>query len=139
MPLMIRKGDTTSHGGTVLEGFANYKVNQVPLAYEGMKTACGATLIASQTRMSHSAPSTGPSEQANPHIPFNPLRKQTEDRVVQFQIRDPHSKELQKGVAYVIELSDGGKVSGFSNAQGLTKPLKVNATVQAKLMVLNNP
>ncbi len=26
MPLMIRQGDTTSHGGTVLEGFSLYTV-----------------------------------------------------------------------------------------------------------------
>lgn len=78
---IIRKGDKTSHGGTVLEGFSNhnldgipaagkghmvscpqckgtfpiiegvesYKVDGVPVAIENMRTACGATLIASQS------------------------------------------------------------------------------------------
>ncbi|HBN9879252.1 TPA: PAAR domain-containing protein [Pseudomonas aeruginosa] len=79
MPEIIRKGDKTDHGGTVLEGFAQtnlngqpmagvghqvscpkckgvfpiaegsgtLKVDGVPVALHGMKTACGASLIAS--------------------------------------------------------------------------------------------
>ena len=79
---IIRKGDSTDHGGTVLEGFAQtnlngspmagighqvscpqcagvfaieegskrYKVNGIPVALHGMKTACGARLIASSAR-----------------------------------------------------------------------------------------
>lgn len=78
---VIRKGDTTTHGGMVLEGIDTYPVLGVPVAcvghlvscpkclgtypivegvatftidgkkpaVEGMKTACGASLIASQT------------------------------------------------------------------------------------------
>lgn len=75
---IIRLGDTTSHGGTVIEAFgqtdlngkpmagvghrglplvqgnlpitegsALLDVNGVPVALHGMKTACGASLIAS--------------------------------------------------------------------------------------------
>lgn len=76
---IIRKGDSTSHGGTVLEGFgqtdlngrpiagvghkvscpkckgvfpivegsSSYSVGGVPVALHGMKTSCGASLIAS--------------------------------------------------------------------------------------------
>lgn len=76
---IIRKGDSTDHGGLVLEGFAQtnlngrpmagvghqvscpkckgvfpiiegshaYKVGGTPVALHGMKTACGARLIAS--------------------------------------------------------------------------------------------
>ncbi len=76
---IVRKGDSTDHGGTVLEGFgqtdlngrpiagvghkvscpkckgvfpivegsACYSVDGVPVALHGMKTACGASLIAS--------------------------------------------------------------------------------------------
>lgn len=79
---IIRKGDSTDHGGTVLEGFpatnlngspmagvghqvscplcngvfaieagsARHKVNGVPVALHGMKTTCGASLIASGSR-----------------------------------------------------------------------------------------
>ncbi|MGX5027056.1 PAAR domain-containing protein [Enterobacter asburiae] len=77
---VILKGDKTSHGGTVQEGFSNLTYTSIPVAgvdhlvscpkcegiypvvegtesatwsgvlvaVEGMKTACGATLIASQ-------------------------------------------------------------------------------------------
>ncbi len=76
---IIREGDTTDHGGVVMQGFANtdlngrkiaglghlvscpkckgifpiaegsssYDVNGTPAALHGMKTACGASLIAS--------------------------------------------------------------------------------------------
>lgn len=85
MPKMIRMGDTTTHGGIVLEGFAAYlaegkpvsgvghkvacplckgvfpiaqgnathQVFGTPLAYEGMMTACGASLIATQATVDH--------------------------------------------------------------------------------------
>ena len=78
---IIRKGDTTSHGGTVLEGFVAFNVFGMPaagvghmvycprckgsyaivqgiqyfryggkqVAVDGMKTACGAELQASQS------------------------------------------------------------------------------------------
>lgn len=79
---VIRKGDTTTHGGTVIEGIDHHPVLGKPvagkghmvvcpkcdgkpypivegvanvtvagreLAVEGMKTACGAVLIASQS------------------------------------------------------------------------------------------
>lgn len=81
MKPVIRKGDTTTHGGTVIEGIEDYLVYDKPIAckthmvlcplckgtfpivegvettsvhdkypaVEGMKTACGAKLIASQT------------------------------------------------------------------------------------------
>lgn len=79
---VIRKGDSTSHGGKVLEGIDSYKVFDKPIAckdhmvycprcngnfpisegvedldidqkkpaVEGMKTQCGAELIASQDK-----------------------------------------------------------------------------------------
>lgn len=78
---VIRKGDTTTHGGTVIEGIDDYLVYDKPIAckthmvlcplckgtfpiiegvetvpirgkypaVEGMKTSCGAMLIASQS------------------------------------------------------------------------------------------
>lgn len=80
MKAIIRKGDSTDHGGTVLDGFAHanldgrpaagmghmvscpkcngnfaivqgssqYAIDGHAVALDGMKTACGASLIASQ-------------------------------------------------------------------------------------------
>ncbi|KIQ21908.1 PAAR repeat-containing protein [Variovorax paradoxus] len=80
--LIVCVGDTTTHGGTVLEGFSSFsidgkipagvghmvacplckgvfpissggrraKVQGMEIAVDGMKTACGAALIASQSR-----------------------------------------------------------------------------------------
>lgn len=79
MKKIVRLGDMTDHGGTVvssiphtnlngkpmagksnmvfcplcksefpiIEGSGTYRVNGVPVALDGMKTACGASLIAS--------------------------------------------------------------------------------------------
>jgi uncharacterized Zn-binding protein involved in type VI secretion len=81
---IVRLGDTTDHGGSVIEsiphsnlngkpmagrgnmvlcpkckgsfpiieGSATYRVNGVPVALDGMKTACGASLIASASHAS---------------------------------------------------------------------------------------
>ncbi len=80
MRAIVRKGDSTDHGGTVLEGFDNaslegrpasgvghkvsctkcggtfaivqgssqYAIDGRGVALDGMKTSCGASLIASQ-------------------------------------------------------------------------------------------
>ncbi|WP_080406301.1 PAAR domain-containing protein [Burkholderia ubonensis] len=80
MKAIVRKGDSTDHGGTVLDGFGLANLNDRPasgvghmvlcprckgtfpivqgssqytiegraVALDGMKTACGASLIASQ-------------------------------------------------------------------------------------------
>ncbi|MBU0783220.1 MAG: PAAR domain-containing protein [Gammaproteobacteria bacterium] len=167
MPLMIRQGDTTSHGGTVLEGFPFYTVegravaamghkvacplckgvfpiaqgnpahtfNNVPLAYEGMKTACGASLIASQASTTHTSPTGSVARVAEQQIPDNPLGNQTEDKVVQFVIRHHETQEPLEGVPYSIKLSTGATETGHSNADGLTRKLVVNKTVKAELIV----
>ena len=171
MPLMIRQGDTTSHGGTVLEGFAVYTVegravaglghkvacplckgvfpiaqgnpahtfNHVALAYEGMKTACGASLIASQASTTHTSPTGSVARIAEPQIPDNPLGNQAEDKVVQFIIRHHETREPIAGVPYTIRLSTGAIESGHSNAEGLTSKLLVKKTVQAELIVHTMP
>ena len=82
MKAIVRKGDATDHGGTVLDGFGHasldcrpaagvghmvacpkcdgafpiiqgssqYTIDGRAVALDGMKTACGASLIASQQR-----------------------------------------------------------------------------------------
>jgi uncharacterized Zn-binding protein involved in type VI secretion len=171
MPLMIRQGDTTSHGGKVLEGFSVYKVegravaamghkvacplckgvfpiaqgnpvhtfNGVPLAYQGMKTACGATLIASQTSTAHDIPTASIARLAEDQIPDNPLGNQTETKEVQFFIRHHETREPLEGVPYTINLSTGATETGHSNAEGLTRKLVVKKTVQAELVVHGMP
>lgn len=168
---MIRQGDSTSHGGTVLEGFAAYRVegraaaglghqvrcpkcrgtfpiaqgnpshtfNHIPLAYHGMTTACGATLIASQASTSHTLPTGAPARIKEEQIPHNPLGGQPEDKVVQFLIRHHETREPLANVPYTIRLSTGAEESGHSDAQGLTRRLLVKKTVEAELLVRGAP
>ena len=46
-PLIVL-GDKTSHGGSVIEASPHSDSGGVPIARVGDKTACGASLIASQ-------------------------------------------------------------------------------------------
>ena len=171
MPLMIRQGDTTSHGGTVLEGFPFYLVegravaamghmvkcpqcrgtfpiaegnpshsfNNMPLAYEGMKTACGAVLIASQASTSHNIATGAATRIGEAQMPNNPVGNLPDEKRVQFVIRHHETKEPLEGVSYSIRLSTGAVESGFSNSQGLTQELLVKKTVQAELIVHGMP
>lgn len=171
MPLMIRLGDTTSHGGTVLEGFPVYVVegrpvaglghkvacpkckgvfpivegnpshtfNQIPLAYAGMKTACGASLLPSQASTVHST-MTGHNTQLPPEqLPISPLAQQPDERVVQFKLRHHETREPLAGVPYTIKLSNGGQETGHSDSNGLTAPLLVKKTIEASLVVQSAP
>lgn len=168
---MIRQGDTTTHGGTVLEGFPVYVVegrpvaglghkvacplckgvfpivegnpthrfNDIPLAYAGMKTACGASLVPSQGSTQH-ANITGQSPALPPaQLPPTPVKHQPDERVVQFKLRHHETREPLVGVPYAIELSNGGRETGVSDGEGMTAPLVVKKTVEAKLIVQSVP
>lgn len=167
MPLMIRQGDTTSHGGTVLEGFSLYTVegravagmghnvacplcngvfpivqgnpthtvNGVPLAYDGMLTACGATLVASPNLVNHASAGGSITRLIEPLLPDNPVGNQPEDKTIQFVIRQQESRKPLEGVPYTIELSTGQSVHGHSDSAGLTKKLVVKQSISADLVV----
>ena len=171
MPLMIRQGDTTTHGGTVLEGFPAYVVegrpvaglghkvacplckgvfpivegnpthqfNHTPLAYVGMKTACGASLVASQGSTQHSNLTRQWPTLPIDLLPSSPVKHQADERVVQFKLRHHDTREPLVGVPYVIELSNGGRETGHTDSEGLTTPLVVKKTIQATLAVQSTP
>lgn len=156
---MIRQGDTTSHGGTVLEGFPFYTVEGRAVAAMGHKVACPLCkgvfpiaqgnpthtcngvplafegLIASQSSTTHASPTGAMARVAEQRIPDNPLGNQTEDKEVQFVIRHHETREPVAGVPYTINLSTGAAESGHSNAEGLTRKLVIEKTVQAELVV----
>lgn len=167
MPEIIRKGDSTSHGGTVLEGsltsiclgqpisFIGHKVHcpkcrgDFPIvegvmtatlygksiAVAGMKTSCGATLIASQftatvewsngassaAKQSSTALTLAAATQLAPGAlpPFmldNALA--TQETANKFDEQPQLRDDAIKGVPYLIETRDGRKLSGRVNADG---------------------
>lgn len=167
---VIRVGDRTSHGGTVIEGFADghYEVygipaaglghavtcpvhpgihriaegesscdvRGVPIALEGMKTTCDATLIASQQNMvvEHRGKATiadsgrfyqdsetgewQPGGDPGPHDE-------------QFILQDRSSGKPLANVPYVIETGSGKVFSGTTDSQGRTDRVSTGNRTEA--------
>ena len=150
MPGIIRKGDKTSHGGTVLEGFENYRVHEKPasgmghqvscplckgifqiaqgnpshqyhgrpMAYDGMLTTCGATLISSvENRMTNEMTGVGATQLAElsnyiaahswPHNEF-------------FVIKGKNTKEPLPDQEYLVVTGKGRIIKGTTDDHGRT-------------------
>ncbi|CAN7410936.1 PAAR domain-containing protein [Duganella sp. LjRoot269] len=169
MPEIIRKGDSTSHGGTVLEGspadicmgqpiaYIGHKVHcpkcrgDFPIvegvmtatfygqgvAVAGMKTSCGATLIASQftdtIEWSSGASGSSAAKQSAAAVTAitaalapgalparaasneTPAQKTTEKFDEQPQLQDA----AITGIPYFVETKDGRTLSGRATADGV--------------------
>ncbi len=135
---VIRKGDTTTHGGTVLEGIDSFPVMGIPVAckghmvlcpkcdnevypiiegissmpvhgshpaVEGMKTACGAVLIASQSSFQL--------VQTSGSMPTNP---DFDERV---KLTDSNGNVMANAL-YTIKDESGNKTFGESDSYGYT-------------------
>lgn len=164
MPEIIREGDSTSHGGTVLEGSPSDICMGKPIAYighkvhcpkcrgtfpivegvmtasfygkgvavAGMKTSCGATLIASQftdtvewsggAKASSSGTTAAAAVVAGAAIGALPPRAAAGSPAQ--KIVEPYDEQPQlladvmEGVPYLIETKDGRIFSGRATAQG---------------------
>jgi len=175
---IIRKGDPTSHGGTVLEGSLADLCEGKPIAFigakvicpkckgvypiihgsptttlygkgvalEGMKTACGASLIATQfvTTVGYSSSGTVYGGGSNASSP--PVRQQaTQAREIatssptptaydlHFLVTDDKTGNPLPGIPYMITLETGEQVIGMTDANGLTETIGSDAPVIAKL------
>jgi uncharacterized Zn-binding protein involved in type VI secretion len=182
MPEIIRQGDKTSHGGTVLEGSPSDICMGKPIAYighkvqcpkckgsfpivegamtttfygkgvalAGMRTACGAVLIASQftdiveyggggggasTRSESSGSKAGaessskPDSAANASMPEASVGTQFDDR---FVLIDEASGEPIAHTEYAIRRQSGEVEYGTTDADGHTHLL--SATARAELI-----
>jgi len=173
MQPFIRLGDTTSHGGTVLEGFATYSVDGIPVAglghkvmcprckgafpiveclshftvegvgvsVQGMRTGCGAVLIASQGRAQaddvHGAKITKSAPDLNATV-------KTLEKAAAASLKDAgydlffHLKQAKTGqslanVPYRITLDDGREFEGFTDENGFTEKVNSSSAQIAKL------
>jgi len=168
MPEIIRKGDSTSHGGTVLEGSPSDICMGQPIAYighkvhcpkcrgdfpivegvmsatfygkgvavAGMKTSCGATLIASQftdtIEWSSGAGSSGTKQSSAAveaaAIPLVlgalPPRVSegggsTHNEMEKFDEQPQLRDDAITGIPYLVETKDGRTLSGRAKADGM--------------------
>lgn len=186
---IIRQGDPTSHGGTVIEGSladlcegkaiacVGHKVycpkckGTYPIiegwpfttvygkgvALEGMKTACGASLIATQfftTVGSYSSGSLsggatsariGADASASSLQPLFDQDRADESNSPadielthdeQFLIKDANGTPL-RNTPYTAKLASGSTIHGTTNADGLTDRIYANAAQRIELFIGN--
>lgn len=165
---IICKGDSTSHGGKVLEGRAAMMIEGRPVAQlghntfcplckgtfpiiegvpfhthlgvgtavEGMKTACGATLIASQHHVTIDiAPGPDTADFAHAPPPMSETMADTPkpDYSGVFRAVDKISGKPVAGLPYRIELPDGGILRGSTDADGYTQRITKHDPATVKL------
>lgn len=165
---IICRGDTTSHGGKVLEGRAAMSIDGRPVAQlghstfcplckgkfpiiegvpfhthlgvgtavEGMKTACGATLIASQHHVTIDiapGPDTADSAPASPPEPETMADAPKPGYSGIFRAVDNISGRPVASLPYRIELPDGGTLRGSTDADGYTQRITKHDPATVKL------
>ncbi|AUH53428.1 hypothetical protein CXB49_22920 [Chromobacterium sp. ATCC 53434] len=165
---IIREGDSTSHGGTVLEAFPTLSVygknaagigHKVScpkckgtfvivegtsstifmgknVAVEGMKTSCGATLIASQGQatidVASGAAGTSPTSIAASALSTASTVPRLFDQ--HFIIHGMDGKPLADW-PYTIELPNGQKINGKTDKEGKTMKVSSDTADTATLHV----
>ncbi|HEY0062020.1 MAG TPA: PAAR domain-containing protein [Telluria sp.] len=155
---VILEGDTTSHGGKVLEGrncmtldgrriaqqghktfcpkckgvfpiaegVPFHSLGGVGTAVEGMRTECGALLIASQSRMRIEYP-RGPAE---PFTASPPAGTDTHINDEAIRAIDEVTGLPVAGLRYRLELSDGTCVRGTTDEQGMTQRVATGSDIE---------
>lgn len=174
MQPFIRLGDTTSHGGQVLEGFANYSVDGIPVSglghkvmcprckgvfpiveclpqftvngvgvsIQGMRTSCGAVLIASQGRAqaeftsgSNATPSARGGAQGGAAESIAAAASNA-DHVgydLFFHVKQAKTGKSLSNVPYRITLEDGREFQGMTDENGYTEKVFSDSAQIAKL------
>lgn len=153
MSAFIREGDTTDHGGKVLNCSSDHKVDGRNIArlgdmvscpkcggvypivqilprgmnmggrhpaFEGDKTACGATLIASQSSAT-ALPTSGPGGQAGPIANHQTASDAPGPYRGRFQVLDESTGQPIANHPYTLHASDGTVLSGQTDASGYTQ------------------
>ncbi|MGZ3183805.1 MAG: PAAR domain-containing protein [Telluria sp.] len=163
---VICVGDTTSHGGKVLEGDERFSFHGRPVSrlghktycpqcrgdfpvveglsfftqfgpdavVEGMRTGCGAELIASVTKgvlMIDDRRGDAQPAQANDHD----IAASTQQAryKAQFRAVDDRSGAPVHGLAYRIDLPDGSSLHGHTDEEGCTEEVSGHAAADVHL------
>ncbi|WP_395403489.1 PAAR domain-containing protein [Pseudoduganella sp. UC29_106] len=109
----------------IVEGVATHTYGGKPTAVEGMHTACGAILIASQREMVIDAGGGGGGGSSDSAVSSAPgqVAAAESDEVYSgaFRAVDESTGEPVAGLPYRIELSDGRILRGVTDAGGYTQ------------------
>lgn len=168
---IIRKGDTTSHGGKVLEGWehtslyglpiaglghkvwcpqckgnfpiaegaTNHVFGSVGTALEGMLTACGARLIASQHTATVDCAGDAHSDSLSDRgASSGPAAALAENFDRYFVLLDSATGKPLSRRRYAILLPDGSSIDGTTDAQGHTKLCSASESHVVELVVFDD-
>jgi len=128
----------------IIEGASNHFFSEVGTAVEGMRTACGAVLIASQhtatlddgsgnATSGSSATSIAPTTSAPPPGAEKISRPMYD---LYFEVKDLEGRPLA-GHDYVIELESGAQLEGVTDHQGLTRKIDALSAEAVTLTVFS--
>lgn len=170
---IIRLGDKTTHGGTVLEGFSTYSLYGIPVSglghkvfcplckgafpivecisthtvdgvgvsVQGMKTGCGATLIASQGTALLEFSGGGSfvagsgANKAGSVISYGSnSRNELHDE--QFQLLDAEGQPLSEA-RYKIVTASGSAIEGVTDSEGKTQRVKTPSAEQLNIYLIS--
>ena len=91
-----------------------------PPAFEGDKTACGATLIASQS-VASAQPTSGQGGQASSLVSHQTASDGDGSYRGRFQVLDEATRQPVANHAYTLKTADGRTISGTTDASGYTQ------------------
>lgn len=107
----------------IAEGLGHHSFGGIGTVVEGMKTACGATLIATQHVMTVEGDGGGASGKAATAPATAAARDSDAAYRGAFRAVDEDSGEPIAGLPYRIDLPDGSSLRGVTGADGRTEPV----------------
>ena len=138
---VVRLGDKVAcpisgHGVcSIVEGDPLWSIDGIPVALEGHKTSCGASLISSLPNVgrayegmriaSGGSAASGTAALAS-EVMERAVSTAEEPYALRFRALDPESAEPLPYRSYIVTLEDGSMVSGTTDADGYTDPMQAN-------------
>ncbi|KQW97195.1 hypothetical protein ASC94_10435 [Massilia sp. Root418] len=116
----------------IAEGLGHHSFGGIGTVVEGMKTTCGATLLATQHVMTVDGTGGGASQAAATPAAAAPGAKEATYRGA-FRAVDEHTGEPIAGLPYRIDLPDGSSLRGVTGADGRTEAIRHHDPATATL------
>ncbi len=117
----------------IAEGLGFHTFAGVGTAVEGMKTACGATLIATTTKGFMMIDDRSESETSRAAAAAAAAAEAARSHIGSFRAVDEHTGEPLAGMRYRIALPDGSSLRGVTNADGYTERVTGHDPATVKL------
>lgn len=134
------------HGAcAIVEGDPLWSIDGIPVALEGHKTSCGASLISSLSNVTRSydgmgVPSVGGMASGAAAVALQAValasHAEDEPHALRFHALDPETGDPLPYRAYVVTLGDGSAVGGTTDDDGYTDPIHADAAEVVAIHVM---